>query len=347
MAKHVRKRRWILLFCSCLVGLWLAFSDTDKLNVFVFSNHVTHLPASPSHSTDSDLYSVSYSEESAEQGNGSLTFTDVTFNPNPDICFGPRRVIKTDALASTFSNLNLALRIYDADVTPDFRAKLKSALSQINQQYQQLVGSKHFSSVTYVLEVYGDIGEFQNALAKTGYQGSLPLGVYSPADGKALVLFQNNKQLFRTALHEYVHALNHANIGVTPYWINEGLAEYFENISYSTVGGEVPMSQQWVNGDNQFEETFFDLSALFGQEEYWYKYGHQTTTELYANAWLWSYYLMTEPKRRKVMAALLAKEREKPCSAEDNDELFELMLEKQHSIEADIYEWLEIHLAIR
>ncbi|MCC9607814.1 DUF1570 domain-containing protein [Blastopirellula sp. JC733] len=102
--------------------------------------------------------------------------------------------------------------------------------------------------------------------------------------------------------HELTHAYLHANVGQIPLWLDEGLAEYFE---VPPQPGRInPEHLPTLNGALQnggWRPNLDRLSTLDRPE---------AMTRLdYAEAWLWTHYLLSGPQRGLITSKLAAESR--------------------------------------
>jgi tetratricopeptide (TPR) repeat protein len=99
-----------------------------------------------------------------------------------------------------------------------------------------------------------------------------------------------------TALHEYTHALVHANFPPVPAWFDEGLAEYFATLKISNNGLEIGnisdanrmalTNMPWMN----LEELLLVQTSSDSYNQ------RQRRAIFYAQSWLLVHYLMSKQK---------------------------------------------------
>lgn len=103
--------------------------------------------------------------------------------------------------------------------------------------------------------------------------------------------------------HELTHAYLHANVGRLPLWLDEGLAEYFETPPQA---GRMNREHLPVlNGALQNGGWRPNIDRLAALER------PEAMTQLdYAEAWLWTHYLMSGSQRELITAKLAAQRRD-------------------------------------
>lgn len=103
--------------------------------------------------------------------------------------------------------------------------------------------------------------------------------------------------------HELTHAYLYENVGTLPLWLDEGLAEYFETPPQPGRINPEHLPTLTAALQNGGWRPNLDRLATLDRPE--------TMTQLdYAEAWLWTHYLMSGPHRSLITARLAAESRQ-------------------------------------
>ncbi len=121
-------------------------------------------------------------------------------------------------------------------------------------------------------------------------------GFFEASPDRDFIALDLSTDDWSTALHEYTHALVHANFPPVPAWFDEGLAEYFATLKVSSTGLEIGnisdanrtalTNMPWMN----LEEL---LLVQTGSDSYNQR---QRRAIFYAQSWLLVHYLMSKQK---------------------------------------------------
>lgn len=218
----------------------------------------------------------------------------------------------------------------------DFNQKLTAKLNKVFELYGKLLDTSSLKKVDINLQVFR---------SKTGYEqvkrqhnmpaGNKSDGFYSYSNNQAYLLFRTNKRTMETAAHEATHAINRAIIGSTPRWLNEGLAEYSENINVVGNSAKVSPDSSWTK-KGIVSKKLLPLSTLFSvKNEQW---NSSIRSQLYATSWAFIFFMMEHPQRKDILAKLIKKEQQNICNKMDTEEIKQSLgvpvnvLQKQFSI---------------
>lgn len=129
-----------------------------------------------------------------------------------------------------------------------------------------------------------------------------PSGVYVSSPERDFVIFRvdpSGEDPYHTLCHEYAHALLHLNFRSLPPWLNEGLAEFFGNCSFS--GKEIRVGQIDRNHLRRLAESQpVPLAELFrAQQESLYSGDKNDASLFYAESWAFVHYLILDPHARQ------------------------------------------------
>ena len=201
----------------------------------------------------------------------------------------------------------------------DFNQKLTVKLNKLFELYGKLLDKTSLKKVDINLRVY----QSKTAFQKIKNQHNMPIsnksdGFYSHRNNQAYLLFKNNERTMSTATHEATHAINRAIIGYTPKWLNEGLAEYSENIQVQGKSATVYPDKNWTH-KNIISAKLLPLSTLFSVKNN--QWNSSIRRQLYATSWAFIYFMMEHPDRKSILARIIKKEQQNICNTINSDQL--------------------------
>jgi len=126
------------------------------------------------------------------------------------------------------------------------------------------------------------------------------LGFYLPKHYIATAWQRNGyDQLMKTAIHEATHVFNHANFGRLPRWLNEGLAEYIEQITPSYDSFQVDLN---MNAINSVKKRPLKLSTFLDKNS-WRRYGSNV---MYTHSWALIFFLFSSDEGKNALGKVLS-----------------------------------------
>ena len=194
----------------------------------------------------------------------------------------------------------------------DFNQKLTIKLNKLFQLYGQLLDTSSLKKVDINIQVVTNkIAYQQIQQAHKMVKGNRSNGFYSHGSNKAYILFTNNEQTMKTAIHEATHAINRAIIGYSPKWLNEGLAGYNEGIQVSDQLARIYPHDSWTE-KAMISQQMLPLDMLFSAKSK--KWNGKYRQRLYATSWAFIYFMMEHPQRKSLLAKLIKIEQQNLCN---------------------------------
>jgi len=193
----------------------------------------------------------------------------------------------------------------------DFNQQLSLKLTKLFELYGQLLDRSALRKIDIKLTVFASKSGYE--YYKNSYKDRVSanaLGFYIGDKNEAALFYTTPSQTMRTALHEATHAINQGIIGFTPRWLNEGLAEYVEQLQPSGNFAIINPNTSWL-AHGYVRKPLVSLSTLFnntqdswqGKQEY----------NLYATSWSFVHFMMETPQRRIQLAKLINYELQNKC----------------------------------
>lgn len=147
--------------------------------------------------------------------------------------------------------------------------------------------------------------DYENYVMLHGRQVGDHQGLYLFPEHIAIINASDFSRTTEIALHEAVHAFNQSYWGYSLRFLNEGMAQYFENI---TTNGTIPPFDFSALAHRQYP---MQISTLLFSDTDWHG---DNTNELYQNSKALFYFLMSTLKGRLVIKEIMLLEKENPCS---------------------------------
>ncbi len=289
--------------------------------------------------TNTEASTVPEYEHNHVQSEFLSPYHRVGYELNGDACKAPNLgfIKDEDSLEVTdFFELNIT---GDA-VSTSFILDLEQRLMLVFHFYADLIGKRNLRRINFNMLIYKERDEYEGFVESFAPDlAGRSAGVYSHKTVMATVHFDNEEQALRTSIHEFVHALNHALIGATPSWLNEGVAEYFEKIGGSFDSPVVAHQPSWVDNDLSLRYSSFDFWQLANMESMWRDGTRQDRLSLYANSWHWIYFFMSSKEGMNALGYLMRTERQEPCSVMEPSEALELLNRAAPNFEVEFLDW--------
>lgn len=238
-----------------------------------------------------------------------------------------------------------ALDFFDLNVkTPNqnylLRNQIESRLYAVFRAYSSMLGLNKMQRVQLDIEIIPSKEEYQKVLETLNHVHSDSVGIYSYEQKKAYVLYQGEKQTVKTAIHEAVHAINHTLLGQTPRWLNEGLAEYFEEIKTNMQYAEVIGNTQWTVG-GYINSAVVNPLRLFNDTDNWTS---ENALNLYRSSWALTHFLMEQPYHNRFQALLVAESAD-PCDVLDERAVNRILKLSDANTRADYLKFTQSEIA--
>ena len=236
---------------------------------------------------------------------------------------------KSQFRLSNYAVVNLITPKLADDYHQTLKKRLRRAYSSYRAFFQ--VSSKQAYTVNLVVlppRYYDDYISLFGEIPATN------IGMYFGASNTAFVKYKhsNPEQSLKTAVHEALHVFNYRLIGHMPKWLNEGLAEVFENILNYNSPKEVNLPSRY------FQERLFMLSVLSESEESWYG---ADTLLMYKNSAVWVGFLMQSTRGKRVLRALLQHEAKNACDVLTTEQVIHTLIDYYPRYEEDFNSWIK------
>ncbi|WP_152087828.1 hypothetical protein [Pseudoalteromonas sp. A25] len=237
---------------------------------------------------------------------------------------------QTQHVFSVNSGPTVILSVYYTQLSELALDMIIERLSMVHDMYSQLLPNSQGKTVTLNLIVLSDRTQYEDYTSRYGFDPRTSQGVFFHGSNSAFVEFKNDKQVIKTAIHEAIHAMNLRLIGLTPRWLNEGMAQLFSSIEMQN--GELVFAVE----KKALSLESHDIYSLLASESQWESID---TNKLYYSGWSWLRFMMGDEQGAKTMAHLLRLESSNPCNVLSADETYQLLQGAFPTFEQAFYDW--------
>lgn len=227
-------------------------------------------------------------------------------------------------------NNNIELNLYSVTMTKYFERRLIERIKVLYEEYVKLLGSSAEREIKLYLVVTPERSEYDHYTSFYSDNLIESLGVYFGGLNIAYIDYQNSDdKALKTAIHETVHAFNAHIIGKTPRMFNEGMAEFYENMTVKEDKFNL------VFYTNQLTKTPYPLMQFFDYQQW----ANLDIHHLYYSSWAWIAFMYGDGDRVHSLITFMKKEQVAPCSAFSAGETYNIFQEIYSTLETDFYYW--------
>lgn len=222
-------------------------------------------------------------------------------------------------LQGALQYFSLNLQMDKKGLPPYFRDRLTYRVEKAYQVLADLLPENLLHQVDVNLWVFNtkkDYLRFQRQYAPDVVSASQ--GFHNAGHNVAATWRKTDPQAVSTSVHEAVHVMNAGIFGRMPRWLNEGMAEYLENIEVYGQSANIPLSQQWLQN---IRGRRLNLSyVLQANSDQWQG---SLRNNLYAHSWGLVYFLMSSNHGRTLLRQFLVMSAKDPCQEIDTMAYFQ------------------------
>lgn len=230
-----------------------------------------------------------------------------------------------------------SLNLNTESLPKDFNEKLTDQLITSFKVYGKLLDISELKKVDVNLRIYTSKRVFDGLKKQNNVaQNSKKLGFYNHVTNQGHLLYTEPSETMRVASHEAAHAITRGVVGYTPKWLNEGLAEYIENVQLGENNTTVEPNQEWLQ-NQQLQANLIPLKTLFASANRdWYS---GLRSNLYATSWAFVYFMMEQEPRRTMLANIIKAEQQSMCNVLDDKIIEQILLVPISELQQDFDRW--------
>ncbi|WP_024611713.1 DUF1570 domain-containing protein [Pseudoalteromonas sp. TB64] len=232
------------------------------------------------------------------------------------------------------------LTLNTPNLPSSFNQELRIKLNTVFKVYGQIIGVHALKKVKLNLTVLATRHSYEARIKQHGGDPTNSIGMYFNSSNSAFIDYRNVQSAMRTSVHEAVHAINRAVLGNTPRWLNEGLAEYFEDTKNNMQTGIVEPNSSWVK-NNSITKNVYSLNKLLNSENIWRK---GDSSKLYRSSWAVIYFLMDTKNGKALLKSIMLEEQKSPCSKLADGVFKKMVYEQYPRINSHYSQWLSAPL---
>ncbi len=227
--------------------------------------------------------------------------------------FGDRRPqqskVQSVSVDSRKHYFNLDLHTDSKAFPPFFSDRLTARVNKAYDVLAKLLSEDELHQVDVNLWVFRSRSGYNKFFARYASGiASNSQGFHSSLNNIAAALHKTDTQVLATSVHEAVHVMNAGMFGRLPRWLNEGMAEYLENINVYGQSADILVRDDWLR---QMRRTRLNVSYLLSADgEQWQG---DNRSNLYANSWAMVYFLMSTQEGRNTLSRYLIAAANAPC----------------------------------
>ncbi|NOU50055.1 hypothetical protein HG263_05820 [Pseudoalteromonas sp. JBTF-M23] len=224
----------------------------------------------------------------------------------------------------------VVLSLYYTDLKELTLDLIIERLSLVHGVYSKFLPTSQNKSVTLNLVVLSDRTQYEDYTSRYGFDPRTSQGVFFHGSNSAFVEYKNDQQVIKTAVHEAVHAMNLRLIGLTPRWLNEGMAQLLSGIDIQNGALTFDVKKAYLSAEPH------DIYGLLASESQWESID---TDKLYYSGWSWLSFLMGTELGVNTMTQLLRRESTNPCDVLSSDATYQILQNAYPTFEQAFYDW--------
>ncbi|MCU7836152.1 MAG: DUF1570 domain-containing protein [gamma proteobacterium symbiont of Taylorina sp.] len=205
---------------------------------------------------------------------------------------------------NTDSFFKLKLDSRYSKLPPFASDRMKRDVDQIYKILTHDIGVSKFNQITLNLKLFDDKNRFNTYKAKVAPGMGTAGGFYISRINEASVYTgRNDDRMYEVTKHEATHAIVNGAFGRTPTWLNEGLAEYFEALSFKNG------MTRTIKPDNKHLKLLSRAGVPRLKDHFnltndeWY--AESIKNKHYALAWSLVYFMMSSDKNKQFLKYML------------------------------------------
>lgn len=227
---------------------------------------------------------------------------------------------------------------------PFFQSQLTGLTNGIYRILASMLGKERLRQVGLHIVLFPDAASYYRyGQSAVGMNLSNTEGFYTPHNNQAVTyVFAERSKTLEAAKHESTHVIAAGILGSAPFWLNEGLAEYFAELQVQAQYTQVRVNEDWLwlartSIDEGYPASLADFLALDAS-------GWRTDRQAhhYALGWALVYFMMGSEQGRASLAQLLQALADNYCKPLDaNATLAQAWPGGLAALQQDFYAWLQ------
>jgi hypothetical protein len=216
----------------------------------------------------------------------------------------------TPTLAST---LDVEFVLHGYSLPLDVENKIRLSAAKLQEGYLNVLSLPLKPIPKIKIRIFNSKSQFRRYYSNVaGGNGMSPhnvAGFFSPRLFEVALYKTDIDSMLRTIVHELSHLLLGNTYGYIPTWLNEGLAEYFEQISVKGLSVEIRPN---YHSDKRIK-SFYRSNGLLSLRYYfskdstaWYSANDTSGSAYYDHAWSLVFFLMSSRDGKLALSRMFA-----------------------------------------
>lgn len=193
-----------------------------------------------------------------------------------------------------------------------FSDELSTRITKVYQLLSNMIPRQKLGKVTVDLKMFENHAEYDRYSRffskNLGHQAD---GYYIMRYNQAVVYKRNDEHAGQVALHESTHVINAGIFGYIPRWLDEGLAEYMENMTVTGQSAQIQPNASWIKNSRIKVNRMVSFNELFSAKRHAWNGSKQHS--YYATSWALIYFLMSSEEGTHWLGSLLTEKAGKRC----------------------------------
>lgn len=202
---------------------------------------------------------------------------------------------------------HLTLKVISPDIPPKFWKRIVGKIEFVLKKYKQWFELELTEPRTINVIAISGWGAYQDFITSLQIHSPNSAGLYMQNTNVSIVSYNDPATLMSTVIHESIHRVNHMLIGRMSRAMNEGLAEFFENL-IGQKKREYDQSGRFIDNNG---ETIMNIADIFISENQW---STDIRRQLYHSAFMLMNYLEEVPGGLFTLKQLLNQEQKNKCN---------------------------------
>lgn len=205
-----------------------------------------------------------------------------------------------DATANHFS---LSVRAEDTRLPIELSKQLRIATRRAYEQWRHWLEREEIIGAPINMRIVGDANRFAALYGRPETNDFTPIGFYRISNNEAFVLYTEPfiDNASETAFHELSHLITAQQLGPTPPWLNEGIAEHFETLRIRDDRTEFSRNREHLQ--LLYRRGLVPLEELVGLSRR--DWTEEDAPRRYASAWALIAFLQSSPEGDETLQAVI------------------------------------------
>jgi len=181
--------------------------------------------------------------------------------------------------------------------------QIKREINEIYRILRERVGIAEINPVHIKIRFFDNKKQFSLLRSKSKLLDDSVIGFYDQLKNEAAIYTgRNDKQMYAVARHEITHGIADQSFGNVPVWLNEGMAEYFEQLNFEDFTTRIiEVNKGHLNKLNNMKLPRLKSYLSLTPSQWYAKEGKE---DRYALSWSLFHYLMLKGEGKQLLRSM-------------------------------------------